>query len=80
MAEVAGMVPRCDKTGTLFFSHKEVEVHREETGVQPFSQVSLDARRYVGVDLQSRIWKGKEVNPVPRLRACIFRQTVCFST
>jgi len=41
------MVLRCDKTGKLFFSHKEAEVHGEETGFQAFSQVSLDEKVWV---------------------------------
>ena len=40
--ELQGMVLRCDQTGKLFFSHREAEVHGEETGFQAFSQVSLE--------------------------------------
>jgi len=40
-AELAGMVLKCNRTGKLFFSHKEAEVHGEETGLSDFSQVDL---------------------------------------
>ena len=35
---------KCNKTGKLFFSHKEAEVHGEETGLADFSQVSPEER------------------------------------
>ena len=41
------MVLRCDQTGKLFFSHREAEVHGEETGFQAFSQVSLEEKVWV---------------------------------
>ena len=45
--ELAGMVLRCDQTGKLFFSHREAEVHGDETGFQAFSQVSLEEKVWV---------------------------------
>ena len=45
--ELQGMVLRCDQTGKLFFSHREAEVHGEETGFQAFSQVSLEEKVWV---------------------------------
>ena len=41
------MVLRCDQTGKLFFSHREAEVHGDETGFQAFSQVSLEEKVWV---------------------------------
>ena len=41
------MVLRCDKTGKIFFSSKEAEVHSEETGYQAFSQVALEEKFWV---------------------------------
>ena len=35
------MVLRCERTGKLFFSQKEAELHGEETGLSDFAQVSL---------------------------------------
>jgi hypothetical protein len=46
-SELSGMVLRCDKTGKIFFSSKEAEVHSEETGYQAFSQVSLEEKFWV---------------------------------
>jgi len=46
-AELAGMVLKCNKTGKFFFSHKEAEVHGEETGLADFSQVSLEERLWI---------------------------------
>ena len=46
-AELAGMVLKCNKTGKLFFSHKEAETHGEETGLADFSQVSLEEQVWV---------------------------------
>ena len=40
-SELDGMVLKCEKTGKLFFSHKEAELHGEETGLKDFAQVSL---------------------------------------
>jgi hypothetical protein len=45
--ELSGMVLRCDQTGKLFFSHREAEVHGDETGFQAFSQVSLEEKVWV---------------------------------
>jgi len=46
-SELSGMVLRCDKTGKIFFSSKEAEVHSEETGYQAFSQVALEEKFWV---------------------------------
>ena len=46
-SELVGMVLRCDTTGKLFYSHKEAEVHGDETGLKDFSQVSLDEKVWV---------------------------------
>merc|ERR1719231_2091230 len=46
-SELDGMVLKCNKTGKLFFSHKEAEVHGEETGLADFSQVSLEEKVWV---------------------------------
>ena len=39
-SELKGMVLRCERTGKLFFSSKDAEVHSDETGYKDFSQVS----------------------------------------
>jgi len=53
-SELAGMVLRCEKTGKLFFSSKEAELHSEETGLKDFSQVSPE----------EKIWKCEETGKV----------------
>ena len=38
---------RCEKTGKLFFTTKEAELHGEETGFKDFSQVSLEEKIWI---------------------------------
>ena len=38
---------RCEKTGKLFFSTKDAELHGEETGLKDFSQVSLEEKIWI---------------------------------
>ena len=54
-AELNGMVLRCEKTGKIFFSHKEAELHGEETGLSDFAQVrtggwTLSAKAFYSMD------------------------------
>lgn len=44
------MVLRCERTGKLFFSQKEAELHGEETGLSDFAQVSLEEKVWVCVE------------------------------
>ena len=49
-SELSGMVLRCEKTGKLFYSTKEAELHGEETGLSDFAQVSLEEKVWVCVE------------------------------
>ena len=44
------MVLKCNRTGKVFFSHKEAETHGEETGLADFSQVDMSENVWVCVE------------------------------
>ena len=45
--DITKMVIKCERTGKIFFSHKEAELHSEETGLAEFAQVSLTEKVWV---------------------------------
>ena len=49
-SELLGTVIKCERTGKLFYSTKEAEVHAEETGYSDFAQVSLEEKVWICVE------------------------------
>ena len=45
--DITKMVIKCERTGKIFFSHKEAELHSEETGLKEFAQVSSTEKVWV---------------------------------